>query len=230
MTSRRPQEIEPVTRSKEQAEASYDRMSRWYDLLAGAFEWRHTSTALEMLGAGPGEEVLEIGFGTGKALVRLAMAVGIRGRVFGIDISGGMLKRAGKRLSRAGLGSGVELVRGDAASLPFGDESVDAVFISFALDLFDTAELPVVLSECLRVLKPGGRLCAVSLSTEGAGRLVPRLYMRSRRVMPSLVDCRPIPAARLIEEAGFEVTQREMASLAGMPVETVLAVKEMEAA
>ena len=74
-------EISRVWRSKDQARNAYDRLSRWYDLLAGWSERPARETGLGLLAAKPGETVLEIGFGTGTSLVKLAEAVGAGGRV-----------------------------------------------------------------------------------------------------------------------------------------------------
>jgi len=88
------QRILPVTRSKEEAKRFYDRISRAYDYFAGAFERRYTKVAAELLSVQKGETVLEIGFGTGHGLNRLAKSVGKTGKVYGVDISTGMLEVA----------------------------------------------------------------------------------------------------------------------------------------
>lgn len=83
--------ILPVPRSKEEAKQLYDRISRLYDYVAGAFERKYTEMALEQLFVQEGEPVLEIGFGTGRCLKRIAQSVGHTGKAYGIDISSGML-------------------------------------------------------------------------------------------------------------------------------------------
>jgi ubiquinone/menaquinone biosynthesis C-methylase UbiE len=84
-------EISRVTRSKEAAQAAYNRMSKWYDFLAGESEKKYQDIGLRLLNVRPGESVLEIGFGTGQAILALAEAVGETGRVYGLDISEGMV-------------------------------------------------------------------------------------------------------------------------------------------
>ena len=85
-------QISRVIRSKEKAKASYDKISKWYDILAGRFEKKYRDTGLQKLCAEEGEIVLEIGFGTGHCILALAQSVGNSGKVYGIDISEEMLK------------------------------------------------------------------------------------------------------------------------------------------
>ncbi|MFN2217136.1 MAG: class I SAM-dependent methyltransferase [Anaerolineae bacterium] len=216
-------EISRVPRTKEEARAAYDKMSRWYDLLAGSSEQTFVRLGLEELAAAEGKVVLEIGFGTGHALVVLAQAVGESGKVYGIDISDGMLKVALGELENAGLAQRVELQLGDAAQLPFEDDMFDGIFMSFTLELFDTPEIPVVLAECRRVLRDGGRLAVVAMSKKGDGGTMLRLYEWAHDKLPQYVDCRPIYAQQALEQAGFEVTSAQVRPMWGLPVEILLA-------
>lgn len=216
-------EISRVPRTKEQARAAYDKMSRWYDLLAGSSEQTFVRLGLEELAVAEGEVVLEIGFGTGHALVALAQAVGESGKVYGIDISDGMLRVAQGELEDAGLAQRVELRLGDAAQLPFEDDMFDGVFMSFTLELFDTPEIPVVLAECRRVLRDSGRLAVVAMSKKGDGGTMLQLYEWAHEKLPQYVDCRPIYAQEAVEEAGFQVTSASVRSMWGLPVEVLLA-------
>jgi len=216
-------EISRVPRTKEEARAAYDKMSRWYDLLAGSSELTFVRLGLEELAVAEGEVVLEIGFGTGHALVALAQAVGESGKVYGIDISDGMLRVAQGELEEAGLAQRVELRLGDAAQLPFEDDMFDGVFMSFTLELFDTPEIPVVLAECRRVLRESGRLAVVAMSKKGDGGTMLQLYEWAHEKLPQYVDCRPIYAQEAVEEAGLQVTRASVRSMWGLPVEVLLA-------
>ncbi len=218
-----------VTRSREVAKASYDRMSRWYDLLSGKSEKAACQEGLRMLAVKECEKVLEIGFGTGHNLLALAKAVGRSGRVYGIDLSEGMLAVAERRVERAGFAGRVELCCGDAASLPYEADSFQAVFASFTLELFDTPEIPLVLRECRRVLKAGGRVGIVSLSRQGKPNAMRRLYEWAHGRFPNVVDCRPIQVRQSLVAAGFDVQQVALRSMWGLPVEVAVGVRGMEA-
>jgi len=218
----------PVRRSKEEAQALYDRLSGWYDVLAGSSEEQYVEAGLRKLEVEAGERVLEIGFGTGRALASLARGVGGSGQVYGIDLSEGMTHRAKGRLERAGRGDAVALMRGDGARLPLKDRALDAVFMSFTLELFDTPRMRLVLHECKRVLEEEGRLCVVSMSRRGERSLPVRLYEWVHQRVPQYVDCRPIPVEKVVEHAGFEVLDLEQRSMWGLPVDIVLGKGQTE--
>lgn len=220
-------EISRVTRSKVEAQTAYDRMSGWYDVLAGGSEQQFKEQGLRMLNVQAGESVLEIGFGTGRSLLALARSVGTSGKVCGIDISPGMYRHSQSLLRKAGLDDRVELKIGDAAALPFPSESVDAIFISFTLELFDTPEIPIIVAECHRVLHPGGRICVVSLNKKEGPNSMIILYEWMHRALPSWVDCRPIRTQLFLKEEGFDILEIKEQSMWGLPVEILLAKRSL---
>ena len=218
--------ISRVHRSKEAARASYNRLSRWYDVIAGSTAKKYRDWGLEKLDAQPGEKILEIGFGTGHCLVTLAKAVGQTGRVVGLDISDGMLAIARNRLQQQGLSDRVDLHLGDAAKLDFLESnSLDGVFMSFTLELFDNPEIPRVLQECHRILKPGGRLAVVSMTKTDPPGVAVRMYEWFHEYMPNYADCRPIFARHALEQNGFTIQDVSVSSMWGLPVEIVLGMK-----
>ena len=218
-------QVSRVTRSKADARASYDRMSRWYDLLTGRSEKRYREVGLQRLGAQEGEAILEIGFGTGRSILTLARSVGSSGRVHGIDISEGMCSVARSLVEKAGLDGRVELRCGDAAVLPYRPELFDAVFMSFTLELFDTPEIPTLLRECERVLRDDGRICVVGMSKKSPTAMT-RLYEWSHRRFPTFIDCRPIFIRETLADAGFRILHAEELPMWGLLVEVVVAQKQ----
>jgi ubiquinone/menaquinone biosynthesis C-methylase UbiE len=217
-------QISRVRRTKEEARANYDRISRWYDLIEGWSERPYIARGLARLDAQPGETILEIGPGTGHSVAALAESVGDSGKVYGIDLAEGMLGIAAQRAERAGFSDRVELRQGDAATLPFEADAFDAVFMSFVLELFDTPEIPVVLRECRRVLRPGGRISVVALSKLGNAGLTVRLYEWAHERWPRLADCRPIYVRQALVDAGFQIVSGIEDSMWGLPVEIVTAL------
>lgn len=206
-----------VERSKQAARRTYDRLSGWYDLLASS-EQAYNSRGLAMLDVQKDERVLEIGFGTGHALVTLSNRACL---VAGIDLSYGMAKAAQKRLKQAGLQSNTLLGLADGIKLPFPSGCFDAAFTAFTLELFDTPEIPMVLQEIWRVLHISGRIGLVALSLPDRAGMMVRIYEWFHRALPAYVDCRPIPAARLVRQSGFAIREQECGSMWGLPVEII---------
>jgi demethylmenaquinone methyltransferase/2-methoxy-6-polyprenyl-1,4-benzoquinol methylase len=204
------------------ARQNYDRLSRYYDSFSGG-ERCLSQNALELLALQPGENILEIGFGTGHALLEMAHTVGGHGRVEGIDLSPGMLAVANRRVQHAGLAGNISLQLGDATRLPFPEPRFQVAFMSFTLELFPTTEIPLVLAECRRVLAPGGRLGVVSLAKKDTRMVTYYEWFHAR--YPRLVDCSPIHVRQVLEEAGFTVIQTLEKRLWGLPVEIVVAKK-----
>jgi len=223
MADGKERSVSRVRRSKAAARATYDSMSRIYDWLAGSSEWKFIQAGIDQLAAAPGESILEIGFGTGKSLIELAQGVGETGAVEGIDLSPGMLAIARGRVGKAGLGRRVKLQVGDGAALPYDDDSFDAVFMSFTLELFDTPEIPCVLAECSRVIRSGGRIVVVAMQISADRGLMLRLYEWAHNTFERFVDCRPIYLEQAIHSAGFEVQDILKLRMWGLPVSSVLA-------
>ena len=105
---------------------------------------------LDAAGVEVGQSVLDVACGTGVLAREATARVGPAGRVAGVDPGAGMLAVAGE------LAPNVEWQEGTAESLPFRDQSFDAVVSQFGLMFF--SDRTKALSEMVRVLKPGGRL------------------------------------------------------------------------
>jgi len=94
--------------------------------------------------------------------------------------------------------------------MPYEDDKFDAVYIASTLELFDTPDIPRVLMEIKRVLKPSGRLCVASLTKEGReGSLFLRFYEWLHQRVPKYASCRPIYVRKSVEDTGYEITNTD---------------------
>lgn len=102
-----------------------------------------------------GETVVDVGCGAGMDLLLAARRVGPDGKAVGIDMTVRMLVHARSAAAAVGLDQ-IEIVEGDAASLPLPDASADVVISNGVLNLVPEKEK--AFAEIVRILRPGGRL------------------------------------------------------------------------
>ena len=132
---------------------------------------RVNDAALDLLAPTPGEDILEIGFGPGRTIGRLAE----RGaRVIGVDVSDAMLQLATRRNDELVHRGTVRLHRTDGVALPLDDDSVDAVLSVHNAYFWPQPEMTI--AEIGRVLRPGGR---VLLAFRGSEHELPRRLDRA---------------------------------------------------
>ena len=109
--------------------------------------------AIEALGLGPGDIVVDIGCGAGQTLLQLAERVGAGGQVIGVDVAPLLLETAKQRSQPL---SQVRLIQADAQTLDLPSESADAVFSQFGVMSFND---PVAaFANFRRILRPSGAL------------------------------------------------------------------------
>jgi demethylmenaquinone methyltransferase/2-methoxy-6-polyprenyl-1,4-benzoquinol methylase len=214
-----------MPQSKKQTRAFYDKISQYYDLLAGWSEDSLRREGLEQFNVTQGERILEIGFGTGRMLVLMAGYAGSTGEIYGIDLSQEMAKAAARNTDLNGIADRVHIISGDGAHLPFESDKFDGIFMSFTLELFDTSEIPQVLAECLRVLRVGGRIVVIALSKQNEHQTVVEALEWTHKHFPNVLDCRPIFVRKKVEEAGFQI-QNVIQKMAWVPVKIVLGYKK----
>lgn len=114
--------------------------------------------AMEKLAPCSGEQVLDIGCGTGQTTLQLAARVGAQGSVLGVDISRPMLEIARRRAAAAQL-SQVQFLEADAQTHPFDAGTLDAVFSRFGVMFF--ADPRAAFVNIRRALRPSGRLAFI---------------------------------------------------------------------
>ena len=146
----------------------YDRVERVLGLGSGSWYRRR---ALQRAGLTSGMTVLDIGTGTGLVAREAAMLVGDATRVTGVDPSPGMVEHAR-------VPAGVRLLAGSAEAIPSADATAD--FLSMGYALRHISDLSPAFAEFFRVLRPGGRLCLLEItSPQGAlGRALLKAYLR----------------------------------------------------
>jgi demethylmenaquinone methyltransferase/2-methoxy-6-polyprenyl-1,4-benzoquinol methylase len=175
-----------VTLAPEAVRSMFDRIAPVYDAMnrvmtAGLdVRWRRIAAAAVVR---PGDRVLDAACGTGD----LAVAARDAGaaEVVGVDFSARMLERA-RRKSPA-----IEWVQGDILALPFPDGSFDAATVGFGIR--NVADLERSLRELRRVLRTGGRLAVLEITTP-RGPLRPFFNVWFERIVPVLG--RALPGGR----------------------------------
>lgn len=104
--------------------------------------------------AAEGEICVDLGSGRGTDALRLAEEVGPAGKVYGLDLSDGMIQKARKTAERLGV-ENVEFIQTDLESIPLPDSSVDLVISNCVINHAEDKQK--VWNEVGRILKKGGR-------------------------------------------------------------------------
>jgi sterol 24-C-methyltransferase len=181
----------------------------WYE--PGQSMWNFTAAMRRMedqlgsrLALSADSEVLDAGCGVGD--VARTMAAKYRLRVTGIDILDFNLAEARERSDRAGLSDRTTFLKGDYHNLQFPDASFDG---SYTMETFVHASDPErVLTEFLRVLRPGGKLVMFEYSRTPEDRLSPAASRAFRQVcelaaMPTWYRMNHGDLEKLIAKTGF---------------------------
>jgi demethylmenaquinone methyltransferase/2-methoxy-6-polyprenyl-1,4-benzoquinol methylase len=201
----------------------YDRLGKHYDLFEVA-EAHAKARARQLVEQADGARLLNVGTGTGKEHARLQKM--FRGRIFGLDRSAIMTRLSYGR-------AGGPLCQADSRRLPYASESLDVVYSAYVLDLLPLPDLPAILGEFWRVIRPGGRLLLLGL-TEGTN-LSSRALVKAWKTVYALSPlacggCRPLQLSGLVRLAGFYLESREVIVQLGAPSEILLACKEISVA
>jgi len=185
-------------------ELAYKRWAPIYDVICGPiFETgrRCAAAAARQVGG----RILEVGVGTGLSFADYDSTT----EVVGIDICEPMVAKARARLATGLYPHVKSLMVMDAQNLAFAEASFDCVVAQFVITLVPNPER--VLSECARVVKPGGEIILVNhlYSERGVGAVLERWFARSARGL----GLRPeFPFARLAawanDHGGAEVIER----------------------
>jgi ubiquinone/menaquinone biosynthesis C-methylase UbiE len=178
----------------------YSRTAAFYDGLVAQHQAAAKLAAIDLLQRHPGERFLEVGAGTAWAFQRIVAASGLEG-AFAAELAGGMLTVARQRLPDAPC----PFLLADARALPFPDAAFDCLLTTYTLEVLPQPAIAPVIDECLRVLRPGGRIVVVNL-TEGEGRdaaLIDDWKRRYANDPEFFGGARPLLLQAMLEARGF---------------------------
>jgi demethylmenaquinone methyltransferase / 2-methoxy-6-polyprenyl-1,4-benzoquinol methylase len=168
-----------------QVRAMFDRIAGIYDLMNTAMtaglhhRWR--ARAVDMARVGAGSRALDVATGTGDLAIELARRVTPGGEVLGSDFSEGMLERA---RAKGAMTMGLGFEWADAMALPYPDASFDAATVGFGARNFE--DLPRGLAEMARVVRPGGRVVVLEITTPTKAPLSHFYRLWFDRIVPAL--------------------------------------------
>ena len=151
----------PGTLEEPQVRAMFDRIASFYDVMNSVMtaglhhRWRRR--AADLAAVGPGSRALDVATGTGDLAVELGRRVGPEGEVVGSDFSEEMLTLARRKAP------GLRFDWGNALDLPYEDGRFDAATVGFGARNF--SDLDRGLAEMARVVRPGGRVVVLEITT-----------------------------------------------------------------
>jgi demethylmenaquinone methyltransferase/2-methoxy-6-polyprenyl-1,4-benzoquinol methylase len=175
-----------------QVQAMFDRIARVYDRMNGIMtaglhhRWRRRAADLAALG--PGGRVLDIATGTGDLAFELGHRVAPDGIVVGADFSENMLSIARAkadaiaRVTSAPAGVQLRFEAANALALPYADDEFDAATVGFGARNF--SDLERGLAEMTRVVRPGGRVVVLEITTPTRGPLAVALKLWFDNIVP----------------------------------------------
>jgi demethylmenaquinone methyltransferase / 2-methoxy-6-polyprenyl-1,4-benzoquinol methylase len=162
-----------------QVRAMFDRIAGPYDLMnsvmTAGLHHRWRARAADLARVGPGSRALDVASGTGDLAIELAS----RGaEVVGSDFSEGMLEVARRKAP------GLRWEFGNALELPYDDDTFDAATVGFGARNF--SDLERGLCEMVRVVRPGGRVVVLEITTPQKPPLSTFFSLWFDRVVPVL--------------------------------------------
>lgn len=188
------QEVENITpygadsRDKtEQVREMFDAIAPAYDFMNRAMTfgidklWRRK--AVKLLASSPHDDILDVATGTGDLAIRLARSLDPV-TVVGVDLSEEMVEIGRRKVTAEGLDDTVTLGLGDCLLLPFPDSSFDAVTCAYGVRNF--ADIEAGYREMHRVLRPGGSVVILELSTPRSKLVTPFYNLYTRHVIPTV--------------------------------------------
>lgn len=175
-----------TTSKKEQVATMFDNIAPKYDFLNQLLSmgihkgWRRK--AVNLLKEVQPKNILDIATGTGDFAIE-AMKLN-PDKVVGVDISAGMLKIGVKKINKLGLQNKIELKLGDSESLPFADNSFDAITVGFGVRNFENLEKGI--NDIYRVLNTNGKIAILEFSKPKAFPIKQVYHFYFRFITPAI--------------------------------------------
>jgi len=186
--------VEQVTPYKGNTSAKAEQVRQMFDNIAPAYDFMNRAMtmgidiwwrwlAVKRLSRIKPAHILDVATGTGDFAIQLQQSLQPQ-HITGIDLSQGMLDEACRKVKQRGLEQAITFEQGDCLALPMGDETYDAVTVAFGVRNFE--HLQQGYHEMARVLKPGGMLCVLELSTP-TNRLIRWFYdLYTMHIIPAI--------------------------------------------
>ncbi|MCC7351562.1 MAG: methyltransferase domain-containing protein [Phycisphaerales bacterium] len=178
----------------------YDFHSMFYDATFGRLVKRRIARALSHMNITDSDRILDLGIGTGASLNFYPR----RGKVFGVDLSSGMLRECRKKIRENGLDHAV-VFQGDALRLPFADSTFDHIFISHVISV--VSDPYRLISEAQRVAKPNARIVILN-HFQSTNRFVALLEKWLCPLCTRLGWRSDLPLQDLVRRTGVEIDYR----------------------
>jgi demethylmenaquinone methyltransferase/2-methoxy-6-polyprenyl-1,4-benzoquinol methylase len=175
-------------KSKEEfVHSVFESIAPKYDLMNNILSFRQHKYwrrfTMKRMNVQAGQTAIDLCCGTCDWTISLAQA-SQQGQIIGLDFSQNMLDYGALKLQEQGLEQQVTLIRGNAMSLPYEDNSFDYATIGFALR--NVPDLVQVIKEMQRVVKPGGKVVSLELSKPTWQPFKTMYYFYFQKVLPLL--------------------------------------------
>lgn len=167
-------------------EEMFDNIAPTYDTLNHRLSWNIDKgwrrKAIIQLKPSQPKTILDIATGTGDFAI-LAAQMLQPDKIVGIDISEGMMNVAREKVKRTGLHQVIDMKKEDCLAMSFPDNTFDAATSAFGIRNFQN--LDKGLSEICRVIKPGGHLSLVELTTPVSFPMKQLFKIYSHTILPA---------------------------------------------
>ena len=172
--------------------AKTEQVREMFDSIAPAYDWMNRAMtfgvdkiwrkkAVRMIRKSNPGHIVDIATGTGDLAIALARAI-TGAHVTGVDLSEGMITIGRRKVAGEKLSDRIDMITADCLSLPLDDSSADAVTVAYGVRNFE--HLDRGYDEMFRVLRPGGMLCVVELSTPVNPFVKPLYNLYTKFIIP----------------------------------------------